>query len=269
MRNDHRRPSPRGEYAIADARAPSHAERARTLAAQAKSGTLSTIALEPRGFPYGSLVTVAIDDLGRPLLLLSELAEHTCNLQACPDASVLLTEPLGTHDQPLALGRVTILGPCPRVGAAEQTDVREAFLKQQPAASYYADFEDFSFYRLEPAALRYIGGFGRMSWVGAEEYRAAEPDPLAGAASGILRHMNGDHADAVLACARALAGIEDATSASMTAVDRYGFEMAAVTPKGPQPARLAFDATVATPDDARRSLIAMVTRAREGARFLR
>lgn len=263
MRNDHRRPSPREELTIADARAPSHAERCRTLAGQAKSATLSTVALEPRGFPYGSLVTVAVDDVGRPLLLLSELAEHTRNLQACSDASVLLTEPLGTHDQPLALGRVTILGPCARVSAAEQTNVREAFLKCQPGASYYVDFEDFRFYRLEPTALRYVGGFGRMSWVSANEYRTAEPDPLAAAASEILSHMNGDHADAVLAYAKGLAGINDATSASMTAVDRYGFEIAVVTPKGPHVARLAFDSTVATHEEARRSMIAMATRARQ------
>jgi putative heme iron utilization protein len=227
MHNDHRRPSPREEQVIADARAPSHAERCRTLAAQTKSATLSTIAREPRGFPYGSLVTVAVDDAGRPLLLLSELAEHTCNLQACANASVLITEPLGMHDQPLALGRVTILGPCARVSPAEQTSVREAFLKQQPGASNYVDFEDFGFYRLEPIALRYVGGFGRMSWVNAEEYRAAEPDPLAAGASGILSHMNGDHAEEVLAYAIALAGIDDAASASMTAVDRYGFEIVA------------------------------------------
>jgi putative heme iron utilization protein len=265
MRNDHRRPSPPEEHATADVRAPSHAERCRTLAAQAKSAALSTIAREPGGFPFGSLVTVAVDAAGRPLLLLSELAEHTRNLQACSHASVLLTEPIGKHDQPLALGRVTILGLCARVSAAEQTDVRESFLRQQPGASYYVDFEDFGFYRLEPTALRYVGGFGRMSWVSAEEYRAAEADPLAAAASEILSHMNGDHADAVLAYARALAGIDDATSASITAVDRYGFEIAAATPKGPQAARLAFDATVATPADVRRAMVALVTRARQSA----
>ncbi|MDP9000411.1 MAG: DUF2470 domain-containing protein [Myxococcota bacterium] len=263
MPRDHRRPSPRKENAVPDARAPSHAERCRTLAAQAKSATLSTIARDPFGFPYGSLVTLAVDDAGRPLLLLSELAEHTCNLQARTDASVLLTEPLGTHDQPLALGRVTILGLCAEVSAAERAAARDAFLKQQPGASDYVDFEDFGFYRLEPAALRYIGGFGRMSWVSAEEYRAATPDPLAAAASGILRHMNEDNADAVLAYAMVLAGIADATSASLTAVDRYGFEIAAVTPQGPRAARLAFDATIATSDDVRRSMVAMAKRARQ------
>ena len=259
---DHRRPAPREGDSSPAVRAPSHAERCRTLASQAASATLSTIAREPRGFPYGSLVTVAVDDAGRPLLLLSELAEHTGNLQTHPEASVLLTEPLGGHDQPLALGRVTILGPCGKVAAAERAGVREAFLRQRPSAVYYVDFDDFDFYRLEPAALRYVGGFGRMSWVSAEDYRDAEPDPLAAAASGILKHMNDDHADAVFSYARALAGIADVASATMTAVDRYGFEIAAVTPNGPRAARLAFDLAVATPDDVRRSMVAMVKRAR-------
>lgn len=243
-------------------RAPSHAERCRTLASQATSAALSTIAREPAGFPYGSLVTVAVDLVGRPLLLLSELAEHTANLKAQAEASVLLTEPLGGHDQPLALGRVTIIGHCAKVAADERASVRETFLTQQPSAAYYVDFEDFAFYRVEPVALRYVGGFGRMSWVGADDYREAEPDPLASAAQGILEHMNDNHADAVLAYARGLAGIADAASAAMTAVDRYGFELAATTPKGPRAARLAFDDVIATSDDARRALIALVQRAR-------
>jgi heme iron utilization protein len=260
--NDHRRPSPREENAAPDVRAPSHAERCRTLVSAAKSATLCTVGREPAGYPYGSLVTLAIDGAGRPLFLLSELAEHTGNLHARAEASVLVTEPLGTHDQPLALGRVTLLGPCARVSPAEVAGVRERFLEQQPNASYYVDFDDFAFYRLEPLALRYVGGFGRMSWVAAEEYSAAEPDPLASNAPGILKHMNDDHADAVLAYARGLAGIVDATSATLTAVDRYGFELAAGTPEGPRATRLAFDAPVATADDVRTAMVALVKRAR-------
>src|SRR5262245_25011816 len=197
----HRPPvSPRDENDPAELaqkpRAPSHAERARTLAAEARAGTLCTIARDPAGFPYGSLVTVAVDDRGRPLLLLSELAEHTQNLAAREDASILLTEPLDRHGQPLALGRVTLLGPCRRVDEAARAGARAAFLEAQPDAAYYVDFKDFSFFRLDPIALRYVGGFGRMSWVGAEDYLAAEPDPLAPSAAGILSHMNDDHADA-------------------------------------------------------------------------
>lgn len=262
MQSDHRRTTPREDEPVSTARAPTHAERCRTLVSQVKAGALSTIARDPAGFPYGSLVTIAVDGAGRPLFLLSELAEHTGNLHARAEASVLLTEPLGTHDQPLALGRVSILGPCAKVSPEESSAVREAFLAQQPAASYYVDFKDFAFYRLEPTALRYVGGFGRMSWVTADDYRAAEPDPLAPAAAGILTHMNDDHADAVLAYAKALAGIAEATSATLTAVDRYGFELAAITPKGPRATRLAFDEPVATSDEVRRAMVALVKRAR-------
>ncbi len=270
MAADHRRPTPVESDPHPAARAPSHAERCRTLASQATSATLSTLARDPAGFPYGSLVTVAVDGSGRPLLLLSELAEHTGNLHAHPQASVLLTEPLGGHEQPLALGRVTLLGPCTRVADPELASVRETFLAHQPGAAGYVDFKDFAFYRLEPTALRYVGGFGRMSWVGADEYCAARPDPLATAAGGILRHMNEDHAAAVLAYARVLAGIADAEAATMTAVDRYGFDLAVTTPRGPRAARLAYDsdgpedATVDTPDGVRRVLVAMVKRARGG-----
>jgi heme iron utilization protein len=262
MTNRHQRPASRDERAAAEVRAPTHAERCRTLADRARSATLSTLAREPAGYPYGSLVTVAIDDAGRPLLLLSTLAEHTTNLLAAPQASILLTEPLGAHDQPLALGRVTLLGPCTAVSDDEKAAVRDVFLARQPSASYYVDFEDFAFYRLEPAALRYVGGFGRMSWVSPEDYRRAEPDPLADAAAGILAHMNGDHSDSVLAYAKALAGIRDASAATMTAVDRYGFELAMTTPECPRATRLAFDEPVATADEVRRAMIEMVKRAR-------
>lgn len=242
--------------------APTHAERCRTLARQARSATLSTLAREPEGFPYGSLVTLATDSIGRPLLLLSTLAEHTRNVLARSEASILITEPLGSHDQPLAVGRVTILGLCAAVAEGEKSAVRETFLAQQPSSSYYVDFADFAFYRLEPASLRYVGGFGRMSWVSAEDYRLAEPDPLAATAAGILTHMNDDHSDAVLAYARVLAGVAEASSATMTAVDRYGFELALITPEGPRAVRLAFDSPVTTSDEVRRAMVAMVGQAR-------
>jgi putative heme iron utilization protein len=261
--NDHRRPpSLRGEGTAPDARAPTHAERCRTLVSGAKSATLCTIAREPAGYPYGSLVTVALDGAGRPLFLLSELAEHTGNLHARAEASVLITEPIGTHDQPLALGRVTLLGPCTRTSSSEQQEVRGTFLEQQPNASYYVDYGDFAFYRLDPVALRYVGGFGRMSWVAAEEYLAAEPDPLAPSAPGILKHMNDDHTDTVLAYAKGLARIVDATSATLTAVDRYGIELAAGTPMGPRATRLAFNAPLATKDEVLAAMVEMGERAR-------
>jgi hypothetical protein len=271
MPRDHQRPDDSASAtetdaaaaaALPKARAPSHAERCRTLVAESRSATLCTIARDPAGFPYGSLVTVALDAAGRPLLLLSELAEHTQNLAHCKDASLLLAEPMDKHRTPLALGRVTLLGPCTKVAPEEREAARAAFLAVQPDASYYVDFKDFAFHRLEPIALRYVGGFGRMSWVTAADYLAAEPDPLASAAAGILSHMNEDHGEAMIAYARAFAALPAATGATMTAVDRYGFELAVTTPAGPRAARLAFDEPVATSDEVRTAMVAMVKAAR-------
>src|ERR1700720_3904660 len=107
---------------------PTHAERARTLVARIPTGTLCTLALEPEGYPYGSFVTVAFDE-GHPIFLISELAEHTKNLERDPRASLLVAE--GAADDPPANGRVTLLGPCVRVDG-NGGRARAAFLAAHP-----------------------------------------------------------------------------------------------------------------------------------------
>jgi hypothetical protein len=242
---------------------PSHAERARTLAHRARWGALSTLARDPAGYPYGSLVATVVDPAdGAALLCISRLAEHTQNLLARPEASLLLHERPTDDRSPLALGRLTLLGPCQPVPAASLEAARELYIAAHPDAAQYASFGDFGFYRLAPVSLRFVAGFGRMSWIDAEAYRAAAPDPLADAAPGILAHMNDDHAEALLTYARVLAGIADAEAARMTAVDRLGFEMEVKTPAAPRFARLAFDAEVRTSDEVRKALVAMVKAAR-------
>jgi putative heme iron utilization protein len=237
-----------------DVPTPTHAERARTLVAQMPTGTLCTVALEPQGYPYGSFVTVAFDS-GDPIFLLSTLAEHTKNLMRDPRASLLVAE--GGSADPLANGRVTMLGPCRRV-EEDDSSVRAAYVAAHPNSAYYADFGDFAFWRLQVEFVRYIGGYGRMSWISKAEWQAAEPDPLSPSAAGIIAHMNGDHADAMVLYCKAFSKATEVTSASMTGVDRYGFEMSAMTPQGPRPIRLAFPTPVSTPEEVRAALISMV-----------
>ena len=176
---------------------PTHAERARTLVAGIATGTLCTIAIEPAGYPYGSFVTVAFDG-GNPVFLISALAEHTRNLERDPRASLLMAE--GGSDDPLANGRVTMLGECCRIATdgTEVSHARDAFMAVHPNARYYADLRDFAFWKLHVNAVRYIGGYGRMSWVPTADWHASEPDPLGPSAAGIVAHMNADHADALV-----------------------------------------------------------------------
>jgi putative heme iron utilization protein len=241
---------------------PTHAERARTLVSQISTGTLCTLALEPAGYPYGSFVTVAFDE-GDPIFLISGLAEHTKNLARDPRASLLVAE--GGADDPLANGRVTLLGPCRRVDG-DGGRARAAFLAAHPNAAYYADFRDFAFWRLHVHAVRYIGGYGRMSWIEKADWQSAEPDPLAPSAASTLAHMNADHADALVLYCKAFSKATDITSATMLGVDRYGFEMSAKTPEGPRPVRVAFAKPVSTPAEVRTALVAMVEEARSKLR---
>ena len=241
-------------FTAADVPAPTHAERARTLVAQHKVGALASLAVEPAGYPYASFTTFALDH-GEPVFLISRMAEHTRNLQADARASLLVND--SDKDDPLANGRVTLLGRIERVTRPAEGE-RAAFLALHPTAEYYVDYTDFDFFRMRLESLRYIGGYGRMSWVDADAFRAAEPDPLAAASSGMLSHMNKDHADALVKYARAFTSAHDATEAVMTAIDRYGFEMTVHTPRGIGPARLAFEPALTRAEQARSVLVTVL-----------
>ncbi len=211
---------------------PSDAERGRTLLATARTGALSTVALDPAGYPFGSLVAYAVDDAGRPLLCLSDLAEHSHNLAADPRASLMVSEAgaaapahPGAGD-PLALPRVTVLGPVVELHGDARDEALRAYRHRHPDA-FYAAFSDFRLYRLDVASVRYVGGFGRMSWVAADDHAAAEPDPLRPHAAGIVEHMNDDHADALVTYCRTFGGRPATARAEMVGVDRYGFTMLA------------------------------------------
>jgi putative heme iron utilization protein len=202
----------------------------------------------------------ALDHAGRPLFLISSMAMHTQNLSVDPRACLLVTAPDATGD-PLALARVTLMGEAHHVPAAELGDAREAYLARHENAASWVDFEDFRFWRLEPADVYFVGGFAAMDWVATPAYLAARPDPLAEVAAGIIEHMNRDHPDALLTCARVLAG-EPADEAQMVDVDRLGFKLRLRRGERRWSARLAFPREIATASDARTVLIEMLREAR-------
>jgi heme oxygenase (biliverdin-IX-beta and delta-forming) len=93
------------------------------------------------------------------------------------------------------------------------------------------------------------------------EQTAAESDPLADVASGIISHMNTDHVDALRLYCKAYAHIE-ADEAVMTSVDRLGFRMRVQTGDHVQEIRLAFPRAVHSAQEVRTVLVAMVQEAR-------
>jgi putative heme iron utilization protein len=202
----------------------------------------------------------APDARGAPLLLISGMAMHTQNLEADPRASLLVTQPGWTED-PLAGGRVTLLGRAARLPDPARPAAREAYLARHPNAAFWVEFEDFAFWRLEVADVYFVGGFAAMDWVTGEGYAAARRDPLADSAEEIVAHMNDDHSAALLTLARAHADA-DAEHATMLSVDRLGFRVRMRSGERLHAARISFPREITTAEDCRSALIEMISAAR-------
>jgi putative heme iron utilization protein len=245
---------------------PTYAERARTLAYLGRAGALATLSRKHPGHPFASVMPYALNERGQPLVLISAMAMHTQNLQADPRASLLVTQSIGgpqpgEPSDPLAAARLTLMGDAHPLAGGEAGAAREAYLARHPRAAYWVDFDDFSFWRLDVVDVYFVGGFAAMDWVTADDYRTARPDPLADAATGILEHMNRDHADALVAYARHFAG-EAADEATMVAVDRLGFRLRIRGGERLHGVRIAFPREVRTAGESRTVLIEMLTQAR-------
>jgi heme oxygenase (biliverdin-IX-beta and delta-forming) len=126
------------------------------------TGVAALATLEPgTGSPYASMLTVATETDGTPVFLISRLAWHTRNLEADSRASILFCAG-GESSDPLALGRVSVMGRAERTG---NELARERFLARHPEAAGYAGFADFSLWRLLPEKAHHVGGFGQIGTV--------------------------------------------------------------------------------------------------------
>ncbi|PJK31654.1 HugZ family protein [Minwuia thermotolerans] len=230
------------------------AAESRRLMRSEPTAVLST-GLGADGWPYGSLVLTAVDHAARPILLISTLAEHTKNL-ARDDRVSLLFDGTGGHRERLTGPRVTVLG---RAAKTDDEHAKARFLARHPSAAMYAGFGDFAFWRIEPERAHIVAGFGRIDWVDADSLLTdvSGAAALAGAESGIVRHMNEDHSDAVGLYANVLCG-QDGVGWRMTGVDPEGADLA----RAGAHCRVAFGKPVADADGARAELVRLVRTAR-------
>ncbi|HZB36474.1 MAG TPA: DUF2470 domain-containing protein [Beijerinckiaceae bacterium] len=226
---------------------------AKELLRTIRAGALATLE-RSGGFPFASLVTVATDYDGSPLLLMSRLSAHTQNLEQDQRASILLAQ-RGKGD-PLAHPRLTVMG---RTARTDQDHVRRRFLARHPKAQLYAGFADFSFWRLEIASAHLNGGFARAMDLTADQIRTetAGAEELAAAEASAVEHMNADHREALALYAEKLAGAPPSEWRA-TGLDPEGIDLAA----GDRTARVAFDRRVAGPGQLRSVLKEMADRAR-------
>jgi putative heme iron utilization protein len=231
---------------------------AKGLLRSTRAGALATIDRNT-GHPFASLVNVATDSDGAPLILVSRLSTHTANLELDGRASLLLASS-GKGD-PLAHPRLTLIGSFSQIAREDQREprLRRRFLARHPKSELYAGFADFSFWRLDAVSAHLNGGFARAADLKAADVLTdvSGADNLIEAEAGAVAHMNGDHAEAVRLYATKLLGDDDGPW-RLTGIDPDGLDLAL----GDATLRLPFRQRVLTADQLRKTVVDLAAKAR-------
>ena len=225
----------------------------------ARGCTRAALATSLNGAPYASLVLFTVDLDASPLLLLSDLAQHSRNIAFEPRVSLLLDGTEGRAD-PLTGPRLTLLG---RALPTNDPRCLGRFMWHHPASAVYAGFRDFRLFRVVVERGHLVAGFGRIEWINGVDFLfELDASALAAAEFEILRHMNEDHSDAIAHYARGLLG-RSGTGWRMTGIDPEGIVLRC----DGETARLDFAAPIRTPiltpDAALAALVQLADAARQ------
>jgi putative heme iron utilization protein len=219
---------------------------ARELLLKEYRGVLSTHSKSMPGYPFGSVVPYCLDDHGRPLILISRIAQHTHNLQRDPKCSMLVGE-RGAEDVQ-AVGRVTVMAQAQQVtDEAAIEAAAQRYYRYFPESQSYHSAHNFDFWVLVPVRYRFIGGFGAIHWLD----DVALANPFAGAAeTSMVDHMNEDHTKAIAHYVE-LAGLPRTEPATLVGIDSEGMHLRI----GQSLYWLAFAEPCNTPTQVRQALV--------------
>lgn len=233
---------------------------ARYLLRTARSATLATLDTGT-GYPFASLVTVATDPAGRPILLVSKLALHTRNLLQDTRVSLLIDDRSTSHsDDALAGRRLTLSGRIAAVPRDADAEVRRRFLARHPEAEGYAGFTDFDLYVIEPEIGHLVAGFGRINALAGPDLLLdlQNAETLVAAEAEIIAHMNEDHRPAIAHYATVLLRQPEADW-RVVGSDPEGLDLAAFHTGRWHDARLVFPREVRHPGPLRAILKELAT----------
>jgi len=229
---------------------------AKSLLRRRRQGALATL-MAGSGDPYCSLVNVASHPDGSPILLISRLALHTKNILADPRVSLMLDE--RAPGDPLEGARIMLAGQAEEASEGELDTLRRRYLNAHPSAENFANFKDFSFFRIRPSGAHLVAGFGRIVDLKPEQFLTdiADAGALLEAEQGAVEHMDADHREAMNLYATRLLGAEPADW-RCTGCDPDGIDMQA----GTVTLRLDFPERVTGPGELRKILVKLAEQAR-------
>jgi hypothetical protein len=225
---------------------------ARALLHTQRHGGLATLSVEVPGYPFGSITPYALDSEGAPLILISTIAQHTKNILA--DSRVSLTVHDTTAPDPQEGARLTWIGDA-AVVPEQETAAHARYRAYFPHTADYSQTHDFALYRIHLKRARFIGGFGRIYWL--EPQELLRPNPFAATETGIVSHMNKDHAHNLAAYCKAFKDMTP-TQVVMQGIDADGFDVLA----DGRHLRFTFDRPISTPEEARMAMVQLAKAAR-------
>ncbi|MDQ3013590.1 MAG: DUF2470 domain-containing protein [Acidobacteriota bacterium] len=217
---------------------------ARRLLNHQSLGVLSTQSVDVEGYPFGSIAPYVLDYDGQPVMLISDIAQHTRNIKQNNKVSLTVFDRY--TDDPQAGGRLTWIGDAELVNQAD-AEIRQRYLRYFPSSESYFETHDFSFYCIHLRRARFIGGFGQIYWV--ESDAMLLKNPFRKAEVSIVEHMNNDHEQALRHYCNVLKGV-DVQTVTMTGIDSEGFDLLADGRK----LRIDFDSPITTVEEARATL---------------
>lgn len=227
-----------------------------------RSAMLATNSVTNPGYPLGSIVPYDIDQQMRLVIYISFIAEHYRNLNADARGCMLICDPLGV-DQPQLYARASALCNFVVVPDDERSVVQTSYEKRFPGAVNYELAHNFTFMRAQVERIRWIGGFGEIGWVSADDFKSAKFDQTAYYGHEIISHMNQDHAAALATMAKAFFSAKELSRpARMLAVDSSGFELEWFEGDARKIERVCFEQPLASPADARTQMISLAQKAR-------
>ena len=188
------------------------------------NGILSTVSKKHDDYPFGSFVTYVTGSSRTAYLYLSDLADHTKNLHHSPKSSLTIIK-LNTVGDKQNSERLTIMGDLVPVNKEELDNCKKRYYQILPDSKAYAKMHDFNFYKIQIKNVRWIGGFGKIAWLDASNWRDTLPK-WEKSEVGIIEHMNADHSDTISAALKAQHDVDD-MSAKMIQLTIDGYYLRA------------------------------------------
>lgn len=231
----------------------SPAYRARNIVRASAFAHLSTLDSND-GFPHGSLVMCACTQDCTPLIIISQLARHTKNINKDPRVSLFFDHSSGIRNR-LAKPRLTLAG---NVKKTDPIVSRRRFSSRHPNIFDLLAL-DFSIFEVQIEQGHLIGGFGDIHNIKGKDFNldCRKCNELISNENDIVDHMNEDHSDTI-----------DLYAQSLLEQKNSGWKLTGCDPEGCDLyldeiiLRLSFPKIAKTPNDARKAFIMLTKKAK-------